>query len=277
MSDGFIGDIATCPDLIGQVLGVRGFDRAGHFLASPFQGDPWHRPTRTAVCQPNRRATAAALTATGTKPRTAISAAQRIIERQRTRPDHDAPGVGCSCGLYAYHDVEHLTEHLPCHRTVAAVHAWGELVVHPRGFRAQRMRIVALAVPDDLRDDIAADRLAEATRRAAAWWQIPLLGLDEFTASLRRVRRSHSCRAHPRRRQRGDRPMTHTGPGRRIVVEPLEEPAPAEPAREPAPNRPNPRRPNPRRPNPRRPNRCPHARAGERRRSTDRDTRHELG
>ena len=56
--------------------------------------------------------------------------------------------------------------------------------MHPRGFRAQHMRIVALALPDDLRDDIAADRLAEATRRAAAWWRIPLLGLDEFTASL---------------------------------------------------------------------------------------------
>ena len=91
MSDGFIGDIETCPDLIGQVLGVRGFERAGHFLASPFQGDPWQRPTYAAVCQPNGRATAAALTATGAKPKTAVSAAQRIIERQLTRPDHDAP------------------------------------------------------------------------------------------------------------------------------------------------------------------------------------------
>lgn len=185
MSDAFVGDIETCPDLIGQVLGVRGFDRSGHFLASPFQGDPWHRPTRTAVCQPNGRATARALTATGTKPKTAVLAAQRIIEHQRTRPDHDAPGIACSCGLYAYHDVKSLAEHLTYHPAVAAVHGWGEIVVHPRGYRAQHMRIVALAIPDDLRDGIAADRLAEATRRAAAWWRVPLLGLDELTASLR--------------------------------------------------------------------------------------------
>ena len=185
MTDGFIGNTTTCPDLTAAVLGVRGFARTGHFLASPFQREVWRRPTARAVCEPDRKATASALIATGAKPRTANTAAQRIVQRQQARADHDAPGDTCPCGLYAYHSIDDLVRHLGVHPVIAAVHAWGQVVVHPRGFRAERMRIVALALPDDIGDGIAGTRLAEAARRAAAWWQLPLLGLDELTASLR--------------------------------------------------------------------------------------------
>jgi hypothetical protein len=186
MADGFIGNAAAvCPDLTGVVLGVRGFGRVGHFLASPFQGDVWRRPTSRAACEPDRRATATALVATGAKPGAALTAAQRIVERQQARSDHDAPGDTCPCGLYAYHGLDHLARHQRTHPVVAAVHAWGQIMVHPRGFRAQHMRIVALALPADLDDGIDGTRLAEAARRAAAWWRIPLLGLDGLTASYR--------------------------------------------------------------------------------------------
>jgi hypothetical protein len=185
MTDGFIGNMMACPDLTGMVLGVRGFERHSHFLASPFQGDVWRRPTSHALCRPNRRATAAALAATGAKPRTARSVAQRIVERQQARPNHDAPGDHCPCGLYAYHALGDLIRHLGAHRVVAAVHAWGQIMVHPRGFRAQHMEVVALALPDDLGDGLDVIRLVEAARRAAAWWRVPLLGMGELRASLR--------------------------------------------------------------------------------------------
>jgi hypothetical protein len=183
VSDGFIGDAQiVVPDLTRKVLGVRGFGQRGHFLASPFQGEVWRRPTNRAVCQPDRKATAAALTATGAKAGAARSAAQRIVERQQARPDHDPPGDSCPCGLYAYHGVSDVVKHAGHHPVVAAVLAWGQIVVHPGGFRAEQMQIVALALPDDV---AAQTRLAEAARRAAAWWRLPLLGLDELRASLR--------------------------------------------------------------------------------------------
>jgi hypothetical protein len=186
VSDGFIGNAqVVVPDIAGRALGVRGFGRVGHFLASPFQGDAWRGPERRAVCQPDRSATAAALAATGTKSKTARSVAQRIVERQQARPDHDPPGDSCPCGLYAYHSPDLFTDHQAVHPVVAAVHAWGVIVVHPGGFRASDMRVVALALPDDLGDGIAGERLAEAARRAAAWWRLPLLGLDELRANWR--------------------------------------------------------------------------------------------
>jgi hypothetical protein len=129
MSDGYIGDLtAPAPDLIEKVVGVRGFDRAGHMLASPFQGDGWRKPERAAVCAPSRPSTAAALLRLGLKPPKASSAAAGVVAHQQRLPRHSAPGDNCVCGIYAYYSITEAV--IPAWPIVAAVQAWGKLVLH---------------------------------------------------------------------------------------------------------------------------------------------------
>lgn len=57
---------------------------------------------------------------------------------------HRAPGEGCGCGLYAYHSPD-LARCLAGGATVlGAVVGWGEMHVHPSGWRAERACVVAL-------------------------------------------------------------------------------------------------------------------------------------
>lgn len=75
---------------------------------------------------------------------------------------------------------EHLTQPV-----IGAIEAWGALCVHADGFRAERVRVVALALADDLEDgSVAGQRYVDAARRASAWWRVPLLRRDELAASL---------------------------------------------------------------------------------------------
>jgi hypothetical protein len=182
MSDGYIGNEAVrAPDLIEHVVGVRNFDRAGHLLASPFQGDEWRKPEQRARCVPSRTRTVAALTRLGVKPKPAASMAAQIVERQQRLRPHKAPHEACSCGLYAYHDVD--AEHLEFHPIAAVVQAWGLLQVHPRGSRAEHLRVVAIALGDP-EAGVAGERYAEVARRASAWWKVPLLSREELASSL---------------------------------------------------------------------------------------------
>jgi hypothetical protein len=182
MSDGYIGDAVTpAPDLIDVVVGVRGFGRSGHMLASPFQKDEWRGPERQAVCVPKRATTAAALVGLGQKPTPAASAAAQIVARQQRLPQHAAPHPDCSCGLYAYHDAE--VEHLDLNPIVGVVVGWGTLMVHATGFRAEHLRVVALAIGLE-HPGVAGERYAEVARRACAWWKVPLLEREQLVGSL---------------------------------------------------------------------------------------------
>lgn len=94
-----------------------------------------------------------------------------VIER------HAAPQRDCSCGLYACHALEHV---LPVRRggyptdaacradgvvpVVGAVAAFGNLQVHPNGFRAERAGVVALAFLPGM-GDWARKRVARIARR----------------------------------------------------------------------------------------------------------------
>jgi hypothetical protein len=181
--DGFIGDgSARAPDLLGTVVGLRTFDRAGHYLASPYQGTEWRKPELRATCNPERSATARALTkGLGQKPKLAASVAAVLVERQRHLPEHRAPDLDCSCGLYAYHEAD--DPHLESAPLIAIVEAWGDLVVHARGFRSEHLRIVALALGEPL-PGVQGERLIEAARRANAWWKVPLLRTDDLAVSM---------------------------------------------------------------------------------------------
>jgi hypothetical protein len=64
------------------------------------------------------------------------------------KPGHVAPGTGCSCGLYAVHDVDQLSgfTNLDSDRVVlAGVAGTGIVRVHTYGWRAQFARIVAFS------------------------------------------------------------------------------------------------------------------------------------
>ena len=94
---------------------------------------------------------------------------------------HTAPGRNCTCGLYAYEELDpRLLHGAWC---LAAVAAWGEVEVHPSGFRAQHACAVALAAGSGTSMDereligrtaerygvdvVPVRRLAEAGRRHA--------------------------------------------------------------------------------------------------------------
>jgi hypothetical protein len=182
MTDGFIGtEAAAAPDLMDWVIGVRGFNRRGHELASPYQGSTWERPEQKAICRPDKHAARAPLVALGQKPSAAAAAAGKTVAYQQHLRAHDAPIAECCCGIYGYHSYD---EQLRTWPITAVVRARGRLIVHARGFRAERAEVVALAFDPELGHGIEAQRIREVTRRACAWWRIPLLGREQLLASL---------------------------------------------------------------------------------------------
>jgi hypothetical protein len=182
MADGYIGEEAlAAPDLLDYVIGVRGFARIGHSLASPFQSMPWPRPDVRAECEPSAQATRAAFAGLNYKPgKVAKMTKAALAQQARIRP-HRAPHVDCSCGIYAYHDpdADYLTQPI-----VGIVRAKGRLIVHTGGFRAESAEVIALAFDPDLGDGVQAQRFREVTRRACAWWRVPLLTRDALVASF---------------------------------------------------------------------------------------------
>jgi hypothetical protein len=108
----------VAPDLIDPVLGFRAFEVGPDcLLRSPWASSwVWRPGAVTARCRQTR------LTGWVT---------------------HAAPGRNCTCGLYAYNELDQrLLEGAWC---VGAIAAWGEMELHPSGFRTQHACVVALA------------------------------------------------------------------------------------------------------------------------------------
>lgn len=62
---------------------------------------------------------------------------------------HDAPGHACGCGLYAYHDPQNVRGGFDNADVVfGAIAVWGRTEAHRSGVRAEKAKIVALAIPD---------------------------------------------------------------------------------------------------------------------------------
>ena len=95
---------------------------------------------------------------------------------------HDSPHQACQCGIYAYHAPGPRSWFGEAYWCEGVVAAWGRLVVHSDGFRAEHARVEALAVPPDLH------RLgAPHVHQAAAALGIPVIahdGLEGFAADL---------------------------------------------------------------------------------------------
>ena len=110
--------VEPVPDLIEPVVGFRQWRLVGDGLSSIACDDRWPEPTLTARCL------------TG------------------SHPQEPAPASACSCGVHAWYE--------PCPRTASAPHRsyvagvvvrWGAIELHVSGMRAERCRIVALALP----------------------------------------------------------------------------------------------------------------------------------
>ncbi|HET9849862.1 MAG TPA: hypothetical protein VFR68_15095 [Candidatus Dormibacteraeota bacterium] len=98
-----------------------------------------------------------------------------------SRPRHSAPATGCSCGLYACHDLRQLLfPHVLANQVVlAAVAGTGIVRIHTLGWRAQYARIVALSLelPEMSIVPHVRELLGEASRREDQI--LRLLGYDE--------------------------------------------------------------------------------------------------
>jgi len=138
--------VTAAPDLAAAVVAFRSWRLAGGRLMSPFIPCRWQDRVLHAACyDANRR----------------LTRGVGWLDEP-----HDSPHEACQCGIYAYHTPGPRSWFGEAYWCEGIVSAWGRVVVHGDGFRAEHARVEALAVPSSVlpygsravRD--AADRLA---------------------------------------------------------------------------------------------------------------------
>ena len=92
-----------------------------------------------------------------------------------------SPEAGCSCGIYAYHDIAPMTRALreEPYMFGGAVLCWGRIVIHPEGMRAQHARPLALCRPES---PGVKQRTAVLLQEVTKEYAIPLLELRDLVA-----------------------------------------------------------------------------------------------
>ena len=150
------------PDLAAAVVAFRSWRLAGDRLVSPFIPCRWQDRVMHAACFD----------------------ANRGLQRGIGWLDepHDSPHEACQCGLYGYYTPGPRSWFGEAYWCEGVVSAWGRLVVHSDGFRAEHARVEALAVPSHLVRFGAAH-----VHRAAEGLGVPLVAhgeLEGFAASL---------------------------------------------------------------------------------------------
>lgn len=144
--------MTQCPVLQGEIVGRRAWRVSGihsHDLHALVQGDVWYPGTKVARCL--------------------IPAAG--VPALHTSPDHH-----CTCGLYAYYDID--PKSLTVIRRIhGLITAWGDVEFHSDGFRAQRARVAALVLEVALPD---ADPSTGLPRRLARRYGVPLITAHQF-------------------------------------------------------------------------------------------------
>src|SRR4051812_10791780 len=118
----------SAPDLIAPVVAFRSWRLAGSQLVSPFIPCRWEGRVMHAVCYD----------------------ANRTLTRGVGWLDapHESPAPECQCGVYAYHTPGPRSWFGEAYWCEGVVSAWGRIVVHGDGLRAQFARVEALAVPE---------------------------------------------------------------------------------------------------------------------------------
>ena len=147
------------PDLVAPVIAFRSWRLAGAQLVSPFIPCRWEGRVMHAQCYD--------------------------ANRTRTRGvgwldgPHGSPHADCQCGIYAYHTPGPRSWFGEAYWCEGVVAAWGRLVVHRDGFRAEHARVEALAVPDGMRPS--------HVREAAETVGVPLIAVAELRAFADRL------------------------------------------------------------------------------------------
>jgi hypothetical protein len=154
--------VSAAPDLAAAVVAFRSWRLAGGRLMSPFIPCRWKGRVMHAACYD----------------------ANRSLTRGVGWLDepHDSPHEACQCGIYAYHTPGPRSWFGEAYWCEGVVSAWGRIVVHNDGFRAEHAQVEALAVPGDLERPGAAQ-----VHRAAAEIGVPVVEHDElerFAAEL---------------------------------------------------------------------------------------------
>jgi hypothetical protein len=151
--------VTEAPDLVATVAAFRSWRLAGGALMSPFIPCRWEGRVMHATCFD----------------------ANRVLTRGVgwLAEPHPSPDERCQCGIYAYHTPGPRSWFGEAYWCEGVVSAWGRLVVHADGFRAEHARVEALAVPDG--------QAPAQVHRAAAALGVPVVDHDElerFAASL---------------------------------------------------------------------------------------------
>jgi hypothetical protein len=154
--------VTAAPDLAAPVVAFRSWRLAGERLMSPFIPCRWQGAVMHATC---------------------FDANRRLLRGVGWLEEpHDSPHEDCQCGIYAYHSPGPRSWFGEAYWCEGVVSAWGRLVVHADGFRAEHARVEALAVPAVL------PRFgAEQVRRVGAQLGVPVLAqaeLEDFAERL---------------------------------------------------------------------------------------------
>ena len=125
--------MTVAPDLVEALAGFRAWRIANGRLLSPYVPCRWEGPVLHAECHDANRAL--------------------LHGRGWLAEPHDSPHPDCQCGIYAYHRPGLRTyygEHYWCEGVITA---WGRVVVHADGWRAEHARVQALSLlePGDRR------------------------------------------------------------------------------------------------------------------------------
>lgn len=119
--------------------------------------------------------------------------AQRVaLEHEK----HAAPESDCRCGCYAYYSTQEQDRHggvSPAVQPVGAVvSAWGDVVLHDVGFRAEYMQVEAIVMLGDVEEyhlatgsDLTPAELVQSWHQLAERYAVPLLAPSEADAFCR--------------------------------------------------------------------------------------------
>jgi hypothetical protein len=149
------------------------------------------------------------------------------------RPFHPVPANDCMCGLYGWHSPAAALR--ACRAgsglIAGAIIAWGDLQVHPSGFRAEHARPVALAAPahaGGLRRWVHVP--PGRVYRAAERYGIPAVDREQLADDAVEAEPLMPARFTPRSARPVPAVLSLPGPAKPIRVEPVRDP---EPRREP--------------------------------------------
>jgi hypothetical protein len=144
----------AAPDLAAAVVAFRSWRLAGGRLMSPFIPCRWQGRVMHAMCFDANRA---------------LTRGVGWLDEP-----HRSPHEACQCGIYAYHTPGPRSWFGEAYWCEGVVSAWGRLVVHADGFRAEHARVEALAVPE------GRGRTGGLVHGAASELGVPVVAHDEL-------------------------------------------------------------------------------------------------